>query len=40
VAVVPSTVHIRDSKEQAGVVLSFPREQWATFAACTRETSV
>ncbi|MDI6410520.1 DUF397 domain-containing protein [Streptomyces albus] len=36
VAQTPGTVHVRDSKEQRGPVLSVPSGQWAEFVAFAR----
>ncbi|MGW3626003.1 DUF397 domain-containing protein [Streptomyces sp. NPDC000880] len=39
VAAAPNTVHVRDSKNQPGVALTFSRDQWAVFTAYAREAS-
>lgn len=31
IAASPSTVHVRDSKDKAGAVLSFTADEWAAF---------
>ncbi len=38
VAVTPGTVHVRDSKDQRGPVLSFTADEWAAFVGFARET--
>ncbi|MCX2926128.1 DUF397 domain-containing protein [Streptomyces sp. NEAU-W12] len=37
IAIAPGTVHVRDSKAQAGAMLAFPREQWAAFTSYAGE---
>ncbi|PLW64572.1 DUF397 domain-containing protein [Streptomyces sp. SCUT-3] len=37
VAACPGTVHVRDSKDRGGPVLSFSPEEWAAFVGFTRE---
>lgn len=39
VAAAPNNVHVRDSKNQPGVVLTFSRDQWAVFTAYARDAS-
>ncbi|WGD44798.1 DUF397 domain-containing protein [Streptomyces cathayae] len=36
----PGTVHVRDSKAQAGAVPASLREQWAAFTSCAGEIAV
>jgi hypothetical protein len=33
VAAAPGTVHVRDSKDSAGPMLSFPHDAWSAFVA-------
>ena len=40
VAAIPSTIHVRDSKDQCGPALSFSTDAWAAFVAYAADAEV